>query len=132
MVDQATFAFNLALIIGALLALGLLVITLYSAWTLARVLVSLYRNRRAMREYLQRCRLPDGSPLPPQGMGICEHCGRRGNDIFFPQSGEETCPACFRSSWAAAANDALPARRRGVARLPAFGRHLVQTARLPV
>lgn len=97
--DLQMFAFNIFLILGALVLLIILFFVAMAAWTATRMLIHLYRGRRAMREYRARHFRADGEPYPPFMEGTCSACHRGDAKIYFEPGGEELCPPCYEASW---------------------------------
>lgn len=94
-VDPRTLALNIYLLIGALLALGVIALVVLAIWTAANCGVWQARRRRAEAEQHRRRFRPDGQPYPPASRGMCDRCARACETVYHEASGERLCPTCY-------------------------------------
>ena len=95
MVDFGTFGPNIFLLIGLLLAAGLLFVVIFVAWTGLKIGLWQWRRRQAAEEEHRRRFRPDGRPYPPSSRGICGRCARTCETVYHLPDGVRLCPECF-------------------------------------
>ncbi len=95
MVDPRTFALNIYFIVGAVIALAIVVVIVIALstgvnivfWKRSRVQAEQQEHRRKFR--------PDGQPYPPAARGLCDRCQRVYEKVYHLPSGQRRCPACY-------------------------------------
>lgn len=107
-VDPKTLGANLFLLIGIVIVLGLGGLLTLGIWTGTKMWLAHRREQRAWLAHNQQRLASDGKPYPPQGQGICAHCGQADTRIYYPQSGQELCPDCFEEDRRGKHNQAAP------------------------
>ena len=85
------FGANIYLLIGLLIAGGVALLGLIAGWTSLKIVLFRRAQRRAEQMYRSRRAAPDGTPYPPTSRGICEHCGKRSDEVFHLPTGERLC-----------------------------------------
>ncbi len=89
------FGANIYLLIGLLLAGGLLVLIVVSIWTGAKIVWWQRQRRRADAAEQRRKIGPDGRPYPPAARGVCGRCARASETVYHLPGGERLCPECY-------------------------------------
>ena len=102
MVDPMTMGKNFALLIGVAVLLGATFMLTVATWTTINIVIWLRQRRVAELEYRATSFRADGRPYPMKTEGVCSHCGRGSNSIFFPPGGQELCPVCYEQHWQSA------------------------------
>lgn len=94
------FRFNLLLIIGAVILLGVALIVFIAFWTAINSAIWLARRRLAERAYLEQTFRADGQRYPAFMEGACNECHRGDRKIYYPQgTDKELCPRCYERYW---------------------------------
>ncbi len=99
MQDVVSWAQQIYILIGILLAATVGVGLLLVVWTGAKIALLMYRQRRGREEYRRAFYRADGQHYPPYIEGICEACGRGHRQIFHPSDGPNQCPDCYEAHW---------------------------------
>lgn len=95
MVDPRTFGLNMYLIIGAVIALVILVVVAIALSTGANIFFWQRSRARAEQQDRRRKLRPDGQPYPPAARGLCDRCQRVYETVYHLPSGQRRCPACY-------------------------------------
>lgn len=81
---------------GMVSLLALMIFVVLPAWIALKWLCHRAAVRQAEREAHEARFMPDGRPYPPSGEGICQHCLKAFDKVYYLPSGECLCPDCFR------------------------------------
>jgi hypothetical protein len=95
MVDFPTFGVNIFLLIGLLLAAGLLILLLVAGWTGLNIGLWHWRRRQSEEAEHRRRFRSDGRPYPPAARGICGRCARTCESVYHLPDGVRLCPECY-------------------------------------
>jgi hypothetical protein len=98
-VTPETFAFNLMLILGAVILLTLIFTCMIVVWTAINALIWFRRKRRRVADFLRLHRRADGQRYPPFTSGVCQSCGRGDDRIYFAQGSDGLCSICYEETW---------------------------------
>ena len=93
------FGQGIYLLIGILVGLLFLGTVGLAAFVGLRVWLFHLRQQQAREVYLKRTRRADGKSYPPQGVGVCEQCGRVRKIVYFVRTGEKLCRECYEAWW---------------------------------
>jgi hypothetical protein len=94
-VDPHTLGANIFLLIGLLIASGLVLFLLIGGWTALKIVVWKRRQRHAQAEYRRQRVAPNGQPYPPASRGVCAQCGAYCGAVFHLTTGERLCRRHF-------------------------------------
>jgi hypothetical protein len=94
-IDPRGFGISIWLLIGALLALGVLFGVILGIWTLVKYLLWQKTLRRAGKERHAERFHADGRPKAPTGAGVCELCRRSYREVHHLADGRRLCPAHY-------------------------------------
>jgi hypothetical protein len=100
------FGANIYLLIGLLLAGGLLVLIVVAIWTGVKVVWWREQRRRADAAELRRKLGPNGRPYPPASRGVCGRCARASDTVYHLAAGERLCAGCYALSVSVKRGDA--------------------------
>lgn len=88
----------MALIIVLLIAVAIPVLLIIGAWTGIKIWLWRRAVRAEKKKDYQLKHRPDGRPYPPSGRGICDNCGQAVDKVYFMESNQRLCPACYSNS----------------------------------
>ena len=95
--NYRTVVFRMNWAMGVVFVAIFVAVVLFVLWLLARLGIWRLRAKHAEHEAHQARHRPDGQPYPPAGAGICDHCGRAHDKVYFMPSGRRFCPDCYAS-----------------------------------
>ncbi len=88
------FGQNIRLFIGILACIGVAIAIGLVIYIAVRVIYASRQQRTNVARF-EKSRLDArGNPLPPDGMGVCQVCGKALPNVFFLPDGSRRCRAC--------------------------------------
>ena len=89
------FRQNTHLLIGILACLGVGSVLIFCFWTVLRTWLFAKDQRESETRFRKRKLDSSGKKLPPAAKGICGVCGKVSDTVYYFESGERLCEACF-------------------------------------
>lgn len=96
MVSPETFKQNMSFLVVLLIGLAVFVALLIAAWTGLKIWLWHCAVRAERKKDGGLKFRPDGRPYPPSSRGICDACGGSYDKVYFLDSHQRVCPACFQ------------------------------------
>lgn len=89
------FGQNIRLLIGILACVGVAIAIGLVIYIAVRVMYTSRQQRTHVARF-EKSRLDArGNPLPPDGMGVCQACGKALPNVYFLPDGSRLCRACL-------------------------------------
>lgn len=107
MIDPTQLQMLALLVITVFVLVVLVLVGGSIALTVTKMLEFRREKKRAADEKYRRTHRSDGRPYPPSARGLCDHCHRSCDKVYYLPSGRRLCPDCYEQL--------DPERPRGVA-----------------
>ena len=82
---------------GVVFFIALVVVVLLVAYVTGKLLLWRSARRRAAEQAARDKLGPNGRPRPTSGFGLCDSCGRAGEEVYYLPSGKRICPDCYNA-----------------------------------